>query len=96
MGTSNSRPGDIFGTLREGEAVEIKDEGRWTMADVIGVEARWKVPGRSPLVMTRRRAAIRVDDRVTLRLRTTGRIVMTTPWLMGRSLRFRGVQGSLL
>lgn len=95
-GPSNSRPGDIYGTLREGEAVEIEVGGRWVMADVVTVEARWKFPGRSPHVMTRRRSPVRVDDRVTLRVRKTGRIVKTTPWLMARSLGFRGVQGSLL
>lgn len=90
---SNSRLSLIYGTPpAEGEAIEVQIRGRWDWADVVLVEARWRRPTR---LDGSRAKPVRVDDRVILRLRRTGEIIRTTPWLMSRSRIYRGVQGSL-
>jgi len=78
--------------VAEGEAVEVQVAGRWEWADVKLVEERWRRPTR---LDGRKGRPVRIDDRVVLRLRRTGDIIRTTPWLMSRSAIFRGVQGSL-
>lgn len=76
----------------EGEAVEVQVEGRWEWADVKVVEQRWRRPTR---LDGSRGRPVRIDDRVVLKVRRTGEIVRTTPWLMARSAVYRGIQGSL-
>lgn len=92
-GLSNSRLSPIYGTVREGEAILIEVAGRWRWADVVLVEARWRRPTRPD---GSRGSRVRIDDRVVLRLRDGGEVIRTTSWLMSRSARFGGVQGSLL
>ncbi|OJU85737.1 MAG: hypothetical protein BGO11_11825 [Solirubrobacterales bacterium 70-9] len=62
---------------------------------MLEVGERWK-QRQSPYVMTKKSPPVRVDDRVILRVRKSGEIVRTTPWLMEIGRRFRGVQGALL
>jgi hypothetical protein len=90
--SSNSRLSLIYGTAREGEAIQIEVAGRWRWADVILVEPRWRRPTRMDGSRGKR---VRIDDRIVLRLRGGGEIIRTTSWLMSRSARFGGVQGSL-
>jgi len=90
---SNSRLSLIYGTgPAEGEAVEVQVKGIWEWADVIMVEPRWR---RATRLDGSKGARVRIDDRVVLRLRSTGETIRTTPWLMARSLVYRGVQGAL-
>lgn len=93
---SNSRLSLIYGTrlapVREGEAVEVEVAGRWEWPDVKLVEQRWR---RRTRLDGSRGKPFRIDDLVILKLRSTGRIIRTTPWLMSRSLIYRSVQGSL-